>query len=302
MSLSAVAPPRDQILRGIGLMVLAMALLALSDMFIKLTAAYMAPGQIMVLLSLGGTLVFLALARLQRARVIDPLFWHPMVMLRNVLEMVAGIGLVFALAWVPLSIFAAIMQMAPLIVTVGAWAFLGEPVGPRRWLAVAAGLLGMLLVVRPGMEGFTPAALFAVLAITALAFRDLVTRLSPQGLASITLSAWGFATTIPTGVVVMAVMGTPFQAATTFTWPIVGAVLVTALGYYAITTAMRVAPVSIVAPFRYTRLVFTMGLGVLVFGERPDPLTLLGAAIILGAGLYTFMRERRLARAGSGPA
>lgn len=75
-----------------------------------------------------------------------------------------------------------------------------------------------------------------------------------------------------------------------------GAVAVTAAGYLAVTMAMRMAPVSSVAPFRYTRLVFTAGLGMAIFGERPDGWTWAGAALILGAGLYSFLRERRLAR------
>ncbi len=293
---AAPPPPRDQILRGIGLMVLAMALLALSDVCIKLASAHMPPGQVMILLSLGGTLLFVALARLQGISVWNRAVLHPMVMWRNLSEVVAGVGLVLALAFVPLSIFAAIMQMAPLVVTIGAWALLGEKVGLRRWMAVAAGILGMMLVVRPGMEGFTPAAFFAVIAVTALGLRDLVTRLSPPGIPSISLSTWGFAVMIPVGFPLQAVMGIPLSADPAGVWPMLGAIVVTTLGYYAITTAMRVAPVSIVAPFRYARLVFTMGLGILIFGERPDGLTLLGAAIILCAGLYTFLRERQLAR------
>jgi drug/metabolite transporter (DMT)-like permease len=75
------------------------------------------------------------------------------------------------------------------------------------------------------------------------------------------------------------------------------AVIVTAAGYYAVTQAMRMAPAAIVSPFRYTRLLFTMSLGILVFGEQPDGLTLLGAGIILAAGLYALYRERQIALA-----
>lgn len=296
MSAPAAPAHADRILHGIGLMVLAMALLALSDVFIKLSTRHLPPGQVMLLLSVGGTLLFVLLARAQRAPVWHRAALHPMVLLRNAFEIMGAFGLILSLTYVPLPIFAAIMQMAPLVVTIGAAVFLKEQVGPRRWVAVGAGIVGMLLVVRPGMAGFAPSALYAVVAVTALAMRDLVTRLSPPGIPAVSLSTWGFAATMPAGLVLMAIMGTPFSGNTAGVWPVIGGVLVTTTGYYALTSAMRAAPVSIVSPFRYARLVFTMGLGVLIFGERPDALTLLGAAIILVAGLYTFVREHQIAR------
>ncbi|MDF0600906.1 DMT family transporter [Psychromarinibacter sp. C21-152] len=286
-----------QLMRGIGLMVLAMALLALSDMFIKAaTRGGQPPGQVLLLMTVGGTVFFVLIARIQGAQLLSRAMLHPAVLWRNLFEVVGSIGLVLGLTYVPLSQFAAIMQMAPLIVVIGAATILKEPVGARRWMAVAAGIVGMLLVVRPGMEGFTPTAFFALMGVSGLALRDLVTRLSPPGIPSISLSTWGFAVTIPFGAVLMALMGDAPRWSGPAMWHVAGAVVVTALGYYSLTVAMRVAPVSVVAPFRYARLVFTMGLGILVFGERPDALTLLGAAIILVAGLYTFLRERQLAR------
>nr|WP_256372991.1 DMT family transporter [Pseudoruegeria sp. HB172150] len=278
------------------MMVLAMALLAVSDMFIKLSARGLPVGQVMLGLSIGGTLFFVLIAKAQGVKLFVPEARHPMVLWRNFFEVIGAIGLITGIAYVPLSVFAAIMQMAPLVVTVGAAVILKEDVGPRRWMAVAAGIVGMLLVVRPGMEGFTPLALFAVLGVTALALRDLVTRLAPANLPSVTLSTWGFAATMPAGALLMMLMGTPPVYNMEAHWPVLGAIVVTTTGYYAITTAMRVAPASVVSPFRYARLIFTMGLGILVFGERPDALTLTGAAIILCAGLYTFLRERQLAR------
>lgn len=286
-----------QLMRGIGLMLLAMALLALSDMFIKsATQAGLPPGQVMVLLSVGGTAFFILIARIQGARLWTRAALHPAVIWRNVFEVIGAIGLILGLTYVPLAQFAAIMQMAPLVVVIGAATILKEPVGPRRWIAVGAGIVGMLLVVRPGTEGFAPTAFFAVLGVTGLALRDLVTRLSPPGIPSIALSTWGFGITMPFGAILMALMGDAPRWSGPAMWHVLGAIVVTTTGYYAITTAMRIAPVSVVAPFRYARLIFTTGLGILVFGERPDTLTLTGAAIILVAGLYTFLRERQLSR------
>lgn len=284
--------------RAISLMILAMALLALSDLFIKLAGRTAPVGQIMLFLSLGGSALFVALARLRRVALITPDFWHPMVMLRNGCEIIGGIGLVIGITYIPLTTFAAIMQVAPILVTLGGAVFLRENVGWRRWAAVMAGLIGMLIVLRPGTAAFEPVALFAVLGVSGLAMRDLVTRLAPANIPSLTLSTWGFSATIPAGAILLAILGDALIWEPLTLAHIAGGVVVTTAGYLAITTAMRMAPVSIVAPFRYTRLIFTTGLGMMFFGERPDGPTILGAAIILAAGLYTFQRERRQALAG----
>lgn len=284
-----------QIVRAILLMILAMALLALSDVFIKLSSRTLSPGHVMFFLSLGGTLCFILIAKWQAAQLLSRDALHPWVLARSGLEIVGGIGLVMSIGAIPLSLFAAIMQMAPLVVTLGAALFLKEPVGPRRWLAIFAGIVGMLLVIRPGADGFQPAALFAVMGVCGLGLRDLITRLAPTHIPSISLATWGFSATIPIGLILMMFFDTPPPMTLTTTWHIGAGIVVTALGYYAVTQAMRMAPAAIVSPFRYTRLVFTMSLGILIFGERPDNLTLLGAAIILSAGLYALYRERKLA-------
>ncbi|EPX76099.1 DMT family transporter [Salipiger mucosus] len=287
------------VLRAIGLMVLGMALLAASDAFIKLSSQHAPTGQIMMSIGAGGAGLLLVLARLRRMpiRAADAL--HRMVLLRNALEMVGGLGMIIGLSKIPLSVMAAIMQTAPLVVTMGAALFLGEEVGWRRWSAIAVGLVGMLMVIRPFGAAFTGWEIFAVVGVTGLAARDLITRLAPAHVPSVVISAWGFASIIPVGLALLLVTAqTPVATplATTF---IIGAIAVTTAGYVCVTTAMRIAPASAVSPFRYSRLVFTTALGMLVFAERPDGWTLAGAALILGAGLYSFLRERRLARSAA---
>lgn len=287
-----------QVLRAIFLMIFAMALLALSDVFIKLSSQVLSPGHVMFYLSTGGTVCFLLIALWQRAPILSRDALHPWVLARSGFEIIGGLGLVMAIGRIPLSLLAAIMQMAPLVVTLGAALFLREPVGPRRWIAIFAGIVGMLLVIRPGADSFEPAALFAVMGVCGLGFRDLITRLSPQHVPSISLATWGFSATIPTGLLLMLFFDAPSGVAPQTLWHMTAAIVVTAAGYYAVTQAMRIAPAAIVSPFRYTRLLFTMSLGILVFGERPDTLTLLGAGIILAAGLYALYRERQIALAG----
>ncbi|MGR3494267.1 DMT family transporter [Citreimonas sp.] len=283
------------VLRAIGLMLGAMAFLAVSDVFIKLASQRAPLGQVMVSMSLGGTALFLALAAIKRVRIFTADALHPMVLLRNAFEIVGGLGLIVGISKVPLSVFAAIMQAAPLVVTLGAALFLREEVGWRRWTAIAVGLVGMLLVIRPFGAEFSGWELFAVMGVVGLAARDLVTRLSPESIPSLAISTWGFMAIIVPGLALLIFEAKPMTAEPLALVYIAAMVVVTALGYLCVTTAMRLAPAAIVSPFRYTRLVFTTGLGMAVFGERPGLPTLAGGALILAAGLYTFARERRLA-------
>ncbi|KUF11872.1 DMT family transporter [Pseudoponticoccus marisrubri] len=287
------------VLRAITLMVLAMAFLAGSDASIKLATRDASVGQAMFLVSLGGTLVFYAMCRIKGVPVFHRAAWHRMVLLRNGFEVVGAIGMVFGVAYVSLSVFAAILQAAPLVVTLGAAVFLKEPVGWRRWSAIGVGIIGMLMVIRPFGAGFTGWEVFPLLGISALAARDLVTRLSPTEIPALALSTWGFAAPIPVGLALFALTPQAADWSGTTLWPIAVAILVTPAGYLCVTTAMRLAPAAIVSPFRYSRLIFTTGLGIAIFGDRPDAWTLSGAGLILAAGLYTFVRERRLARAAT---
>jgi drug/metabolite transporter (DMT)-like permease len=284
-------------LRAIFLMVLAMALLAASDAFLKLASQHAPVGQVMLMLSLGGTAVFVLMARARRVRLPLSDLRNRLVLLRCAFEMVGAVGMLVGLSKVPLSVMAAIMQTAPLVVVLGAALFLKEPVGWRRWAAVLTGMVGMLMVIRPFGATFTGWELFAVMGVTGLAARDLVTRLLPPHMHPISISTWGFAAVIPVGLALMLLTGAAPVLNLQVAVFMLGAIVVTTAGYLAVTAAMRMAPVSAVSPFRYARLIFTAGLGMAIFGDRPDGWTWAGAALILGAGLYSFLRERRLARA-----
>lgn len=284
-------------LRGSLLMVLAMAGFAIEDMFIKQLSGNLPVGQILVLLGLGGGLIFVALAFWRGVALWSRDLLHRAVILRNVGEVIGTIGFVTALALTPISSASAILQATPLAVTLGAALFLGEKVGWRRWSAIAVGFCGVLLVIRPGLEGFQPASLFAVQGVIGLAMRDIATRMVPVSISSMQLSTYAFATLIPTGLVMLAV--TPAPAVMPDAGDMLrlaGAIGIAVLAYSAIVAATRFGEIAVVAPFRYSRLVFALIVGALVFGERPDMLTLTGATIIVGSGLYTLMRETSMRR------
>ena len=280
-------------LRGSVLMVLAMAGFALEDMFIKRLAEAMPVGQIIALVGSGGAVIFAAICVGQGRRLWSRDLLARPVILRNLGEMAGTLCFVTAIALTPLSQASAIIQAMPLAVTLGAALFLGAPVGWRRWSAILVGFAGVLMVVRPGLAGFAPASLFAVGAVIALAARDLATRAVPPAISSMQLSAYAFATLVPTGAILLAPSGGPVAVGTGALRDLALAMTCAVSAYYAIVAAMRVGEVAVVTPFRYTRLVFALVIGVAVFGERPDIWTLTGAAVIVASGLYTIMREAR---------
>ncbi len=285
--------PHSANLRGMILMTTAMFCFATADAVIKVLSATHSNGQIIWIAGIGGTLVFAIAALIARQRLITQDVLAPAVMLRVLTEAVGTIGIVSALSLAPLSTVVAIMQSVPLLVTSGAALFLGERVGWRRWAAILIGLAGVLIILRPGTDSFTPAALLAVLAAVSLAGRDLCTRLVPHTATNFQLGIWGFTGLIPAGFVLVAfeTAGSgPFTPLITAQY--VAITLLTAAAILTITMAMRVGDVAVVSPFRYTRLLFGLLLAVLWFGESPDAPTWIGAAIVAGSGLYTFYRER----------
>jgi drug/metabolite transporter (DMT)-like permease len=283
-------------MRGIMLMVLGMAGFAAEDMFIKLAAGSLPVGEILLVLGLVGALIFAIYARLNRTSVFSKGFFHPAVALRNLSEMLGGLCFVMALSLIPLATATTILQATPLLVTMGAALVLGEAVGWRRWTAILVGFGGVLLVIRPGFEGFEPEVLWAVAGVAGLGVRDLASRKVPRTITSLQLSAWGFFSVGISGVALMAITGEAVMPGAREALYLAGALSVGVLAYWALTEATRIGEISVVTPFRYSRLVFSTIVGILVFSEFPDGYTLMGACIIIATGLYTIMRERKRRR------
>lgn len=284
-------------LRGIVLMTASMAGFAIEDMFIKWAAADVPTGQILLLLSVFGTPFFAVLARRQGASLWSKGALHPAVMWRNGGEMLGTAGFVTALALTPLTSATAIFQATPLAVTLGAALFLGETVGWRRWTAILVGFCGVIMIIRPGMDGFDINALWSVVAVIGLSARDVATRRIPQTISTMQLAAWGFIAVGVLGAGMLAGSGGAIWLSGTQAGYIGGALLFGIGAYWAITQASRLGEISVITPFRYARLIFALIIGAVVFHERPDVITLSGAALIIGSGLYTFARERLRKRA-----
>lgn len=280
------------------MMTLSMAAFAVEDAIIKHLSATIPVGQVMLVIGAAGAAVFAAMAARAGRSLWRMDALRGTVLLRNLCEMLGAGTIVLAIALAPLSVVTAILQTMPLAVTLGAALFLGEPVGWRRWAAILVGFAGMLIILRPGTAAFDPAAALAVITVFALSARDLATRRVPANVHSLQLSGWGLLSVIPAGVILMFVTRQGPVAPLAPEWGFLALASLCAVGgYAALVLATRTGDVAVTTPLRYSRLVFAMAIGVLVFGERPDVATLIGSALIVGAGLYTLMREMRLRRA-----
>ena len=282
---------------GIMLMLGAMAMFAVEDAFIKKLSQAMGTGQILVFLGIGGFAVFAFIAKRKGQQVFSRELLLRPVLLRNFGEILGTSGYVLAVVLTPLSSASAILQATPLAVALGAALFLKQAVGWRRWVAIGAGFVGVLIVIRPGLDGFEPASLFAVQGVIGLSIRDLATRTIPSRVSSMVLSAFGFGVVMPAGLVMMLFEGPAVMPDVYNTTLLLAALIVGPVGYYMIVAAMRVGEVAVVTPYRYVRLVFAITIGVIVFDEVIDFYTMLGSAIIIGSGLFTIYRERMARKA-----
>lgn len=288
--------PSDNLV-GILLMLGAMAAFAVEDMLIKLLSSAMPTGEILIFLGVGGFSIFAVMARIKGRTLWSRDLLLPAVMLRNFGEIIGTMGYILAVVLTPLSSASAILQATPLAVALGAGLVFRHHIGWRRWLAISIGFAGVLMIIRPGMAAFQPASLFAVQGVIGLSIRDLATRAIPEGVSTTVLSAFGFGVVVPTGIVMLLFETAPVVPGPGQLIPLAAALIVAPVGYYAIVAAMRIGEIPVVTPFRYIRLVFAMIIGVLVFDEVLDFWTLLGAAIIIGSGLFTIYREARARKA-----
>jgi drug/metabolite transporter (DMT)-like permease len=284
-------------LRAAAILTLGMLVFAVEDAFIKVLASALPFAEVLAMIGVAGALVFGGLLHLKGGR-----FWtrdllHPAVVLRSASEAISSVAIVLALGLTELSATSAIMQAVPLFITLGAAAWLGEPVGWRRATAILVGFVGVLMILRPGLAGFQPASLWALVAAVGLAARDVATRRVPAAMSSLQLSAAAFGAILLGALLMGLFLGeAPVLPDATQAALVLGCVTLTVIGYALLVTATRIGEASALTPVRYARLVFALILAVIVFGERLDALTIAGSAIIVGSGCYTLWREARLSR------
>lgn len=269
-----------------------MAGFAVEDVFVKAAAKVMPLGQILLIMGMVGVLVFALMAKSRGEALAPRAFVAPAMLLRSAFEVVGRLFYGLSIALTALSTTSAILQATPLVVVAAAAVFFGEKVGWQRWLAVIVGFIGVLIILRPGVEGFSVLSLLAVVGLLGFAGRDLATRAAPKGLSNRQLGILGFAMLASAGAILLVWSGGAVLPDSHGLALVGGGSVVGILGYHALTGAMRTGEVSVVTPFRYTRLVFAMILAMAIFGERPDAATWAGAALVVASGVFTLTRSR----------
>jgi S-adenosylmethionine uptake transporter len=287
--------------RGVFLMMAAMACFTLNDACMKAVGAELPLFQAILIRGTVTSILLLALARAMGGLRFDlPRRDWRLIGLRTVGEIGAAYFFITALFHLPLANVTAIIQTIPLAVTLGGALFLREPLGWRRFTAILVGFAGVLLIVRPGTEGFNVFSVYALISVIFVTIRDLATRRLSAGVPSFTVALSAAA-----GVALFGgagALGSEWVPVTPRAGLLLaGASLCIVGGYIFSVMVMRVGDLATVAPFRYTSLIFALLLGFFLFGEWPTALTLLGAAIVAGTGIYTLLRERQLRRRAAMP-
>lgn len=276
-------------------MVFAMAGFALEDTFIKSASETLPVGEILIIFGTAGTLILVLLALLKGEAIWTFEAMSKPLIIRAVCEIMGRTFYTLALALTPLTSVSAILQATPLVVVLGASIFFKEKVGAVRWLAIMIGFMGVLMILRPGSDAFQLESIFAVLGTLGFAGRDLATRAASSTLTNMQLNIYGLFILIPTGMILVPFTGGFIQPTFSAALSLTGTIAFGVIAYYALTVAMRTGEVSIVTPFRYTRLAFAFAIGIVFFAERPDHFTLMGIMLIVVSGLFSLFRSRSVA-------
>jgi drug/metabolite transporter (DMT)-like permease len=285
------APARaDRPFKGIALILLSTTFLGVSDVTAKYLSATLPSIEI-------AWIRFLVFAMIMVPAMVpgSPLYALPtrrvgLLLMRGAALLGSSLFFISGLRYLPIAEASATGFVAPLFVTALSILFLSEKVGVRRWLATGAGLLGVLIILRPGTGAFHVAAFFPIVSALAWAATLIMTRMMSGREHAITIMTYSSIA----GVAILSAM-VPFVWVTPTWHDIMFGILIgvaSTLGQWIVVLAFRYADASVLAPFSYTQLLWVASLGFLVFGEVPDAWTVVGTAFIVGSGLYTAHRER----------
>ncbi|WP_240602296.1 DMT family transporter [Paracoccus endophyticus] len=282
-------------LRGAGLMMLSMAAFLCNDATMKYVTQTLSLAETVTLRGVMVTAILWLMAR--REGGVD---WWPaarrdrrLLALRCAAEISSTLLYLMALQHLALGDISSILQSLPLLLMLAAALVFRERLGWRRLTAVAVGLAGVLIILRPGTSAFTVWSLVALASVLLIVVREMATRGFSPAMRSGTIAFYA---------ALIVTLGAPLMPAETgWRWPTAAetaalglSVTFLTVGYLTAVAAMRVGDVGFVSPFRYTSLLWAIVLGMVVFGEWPDRWTWIGAALVVGAGIYSILREARL--------
>ena len=278
-------------LKSIILMIIGMGCLTLADLLIKIASQTLPIGQVMIVFGVGSITVFLGLMSIKGESVRLSPFTNPAVVLRNIGDLIAINGMCVALVYVPISTIGAAIQTVPLMVTAAAALFLGERVGTRRWSAIVIGFLGTLFIIQPGAATFDITTTFVLIAALGMTLRDITTKLVRENFSTLLLSSYTSLLFIISGSVLLIISGGGSVPDLGMIAILAAMITFGSLGFFFTTKAVRLGDVSVVIPFRYTRLLFSVAAGILILGEQVNAIMLFGSALTILSGLYIWRRE-----------
>ncbi|MFT5111081.1 MAG: drug/metabolite transporter (DMT)-like permease [Parasphingorhabdus sp.] len=285
---------RENLIGGLW-MVTAMAVFAVEDVLIKAVSMVLPVGQILIIFGLGGALVFAWVAVLKKERLFNSDVISPPMLLRVCFEVFGRLFYVLAISLSSLSAATVILQATPIVVVAGAALVFREKVSLRRWAAIFIGLVGVVVIIQPGTESFSMLSILAVLGMLGFAGRDLASRAAPSSLSTSILGLYGFLSIVVAGILLSIWQGIKFvYPDSNITLYLLGAMLSGVAAYACLMKAMRTGEVSAVTPFRYTRLLFGIAFGVLLFGEQLNPTMLTGSGLIVVSGMFILLRDKNL--------
>ena len=275
-------------------MIVSMAAFAIEDAFLKTVTKQLPVGQVLMMFGAAGLCVFALMARRAGASIFQAQVLTKNMLFRAVFEFFGRLFYVLAIALTPMSSATAILQSAPLFVVLGARIFLREKVDAKTWIAIFLGLFGVLIILRPSAADFSLLSLLALIGTLGFVGRDLFSRTAPSSLTKEVLGFYGFTTMMIAGACYAVWDGKPFVSLQAQQFLMLAAALLAGVfAYTALMTAMRTGSIGAVTPYRYSRLLFGISIGVIVFGEQLDAPMLLGCAIVIGAGLFIGWQNQR---------
>ena len=272
-------------------MIAAMGCLTFADLLIKIASQTLPIGQVMIFLGIGSIIVFWGLMRSKGESIrLSPLI-DPAVSLRNVGDLIAINSMCVALVYVPISTIGAVIQTVPLMVTASAAIFLGERVGVRRALAILVGFFGALFIVQPGSASFDVMTTLVFVSAVGMTLRDIGTKLVRRNFSTLLLSFYSCVLFSVSGCVLLLIAGGAMVPDLKMTVVFAAMIVLGSLGVIFMTEAVRLGDMSVVSPFRYTRLLFSMAAGILILDERVNAMMIFGSALTILSGLYIWHRE-----------
>ena len=283
--------PANANLHSIILMIAAMGFFTIADLLIKIASQSMPVGQAMLGLGAGSVVVFLVLMRVKKEPVRLIPLRQPAMLLRNVGDFVGSTSMCLALAYVPISTIGAVIQAVPLMLTAAGALFLGERVGLRRLSAIFVGFLGVLFILQPGGTEFDAMVILAVMAAVGLTVRDIGTKLVSREVPTLLVSLYGATIFTFSGALLLSITGGAVWPDATMMVMFLAMIALGSIGYICVVNSIRIGEMSVVSPFRYSRLLFAVAVGVIVLGEEINAMMLFGCALTIGAGLYIWRRE-----------